>query len=100
MQAECVEVNGNKYLVKVHYEEDNSSRVSIGKKTINIRIPSFLNRNERFRDLLRMKMWAINKLKESPERFKPEPVKEYKHGEVLKVGNEEYTLKIELKVFV
>lgn len=97
MQTEYLEVNGNKYLVKVHHEHRRNSSVSIGKKAINIRLPSFLNRDEKARERLRMKIWAINKIKENPEKLKPEPQKEYKDGEVLKVGNQEYVLKIELK---
>ena len=97
MSTEYFEVNGRKFVVKVHYEHRHSSRVSIGRKAINVRIPSFLNRDEKARELLRMKMWAINNIKEKPERFKPEQQKEYKDGEVLKVVNEEYTLKIEFK---
>ncbi|MEA2054874.1 MAG: M48 family metallopeptidase, partial [Candidatus Thermoplasmatota archaeon] len=52
---------------------------------------------ERFRQLMKMKVWARNKLKENPHRFRPERQKEYKDGDILKVGDEEYTLKIEFK---
>ncbi len=94
MQSAPVELNGNRYLIKVYFEHRHDSAVSIGKTAINIRIPDFLNRDEKARELLRMKMWAIGKIKEKPERFKPEPQKGYKDGELLKIGNEEYTLKI------
>ncbi len=97
MQNVPIEVNGNKYVVKVHFEHMHNSTVSIGRTAINIRIPNFLNRDEKARELLRMKMWAISKIKEKPESFKPEPQKEYKDGDILKVGDDEYTLKIEFK---
>lgn len=66
-------------------------------KSINIRIPSFLNREERFRQLLEMKSWTIKKLQEDPNKFKPETTKQYEDGETLKVGEEEYTLSIAYK---
>ncbi len=97
MQNALIEVNENKYMVKVHFEHRHNSTVSIGKTAINIRIPNFLNRDERARELLRMKMWAISKIKEKPEMFKPEPQKDYKDGDILKVGDDEYTLNIEFK---
>jgi hypothetical protein len=44
-----------------------------------------------------MKLWAKKKLLENPDRFKPEPQKEYNDKEKLIVGDEEYILSIELK---
>ncbi|MEA3378936.1 MAG: YgjP-like metallopeptidase domain-containing protein [Nanoarchaeota archaeon] len=40
-----------------------------------------------------MKQWARKKLEESPEKF-IESQKEYNDGDILKVGNEEYLLRI------
>jgi len=97
MKTENLEVNGNQYLVKIHYENRKNSSVSIRRTNINIRIPSFLDRNEKARELFSMKMWAKKKLLENPKRFKPIPQKEYKDGDKLFVGDEEYTLKIEFK---
>lgn len=97
LKTENLEVNKTKYPVKIHYENRNNSRVSIGRESINIRIPSFLNREQRFKELIRMKTWAKNKLAENPDKFKPEPQKEYRNGDTLKIGEEEYVLKIAFK---
>ena len=97
MKTETLEVNGFKYLVKIHYVHRRNCRVSIRKKAINIRIPSILNQEEKTRQLTRMKTWAKNKLKENPDRFKPESQKEYKKGDKLKIADDEYILKIEFK---
>ncbi|MBW2977153.1 M48 family metallopeptidase [Candidatus Woesearchaeota archaeon] len=97
MKTERLEVNGVSYRVKIHYEDRNDSVVSLGKKAINIRIPHFLDREEKFRQLMKAKQWAKNKLEENPNKFKPEIQKEYKSGDMLKVGSEEYMLNIELK---
>jgi len=97
METEVAEVNGITYLVKIHYEKRRNCMVSIRKRAINIRIPSFLNREEKARQLKRMKAWAMKKLMENPEKFKPKPQKDYNDGDLLKIGDEEYTLKIESK---
>ena len=97
MKTETLEVNGIQYLVKIHYENRKNSSVSIRRTRINIRIPSFLNREEKARQFLSMKLWAKKKLMENPDRFKPKPQKEYKDGDKLIVGDEEYTLRIEPK---
>lgn len=97
MKTETIDVNGKEYLVKIYYENRNNSRVSIGKQAINIRLPSFLNREERFKQLFRMKVWARKKLIENPEKFKQEIQKQYRNGDILKVGNKEYRLKIDFK---
>ena len=97
MKTEHLEVNGKNHLVKVHYEHRHNSAVSIGKKAINIRIPSFLDRNEAARELIKLKIWAREKLKEKPDMFAQETQREYMDGDVLKVGNDDYFLRIELK---
>ena len=97
MKTETMEVNGSQYLVKIHYENRNNSSVSIRRTNINIRIPSFLNQEEKARRLFSMKMWAKKKLLENPRQFKPVPQKRYSDGEKLVIGDEEYSLRIEFK---
>jgi len=97
MDVETLEINGIKRPIKIHYEKRNNCRVSIRKKAINIRIPYFLSEEERHRQLTDLKQWAINQLKDNPERFKPEAQKEYKDGDTIAVGDNEYILKIGFK---
>jgi len=92
MRTEVLEVNGVKYLIKIFYEDRQNSSVSIGKKSVNIRIPLSLNREEQFRSIIKMKKWAKEKLEKSPP--KKEKVKEYADGELLKIGDAEYKLNI------
>ena len=73
MKTETVEVNGNKFLVKIHYEIRKNSSVSISQKAVKIRIPLNVNREEQFRQLIKMKSWAIKKLQEDFDSFKPIP---------------------------
>ena len=97
MDVETLEVNGIKRPVKIHYEKRKDSRVTIRKKAINIRISSFLSEEEKRRQLTNLRQWAIDRLKENPERFKPEEQKEYKDGDVITVGGDEYVLRIGFK---
>ncbi|MEW5936944.1 MAG: M48 family metallopeptidase [Candidatus Thermoplasmatota archaeon] len=97
MDVETLEVNGIKRPVKIHYEKRNDCRVSIRKTAINIRIPSFLSEEEKRRQLTSLKQWAIDRLKENPERFRPEVQKGYKDGDRITVSGDEYVLRIGFK---
>ena len=96
-KLEILEVNGINYQVKVHYENRKNSRASIGKKTVNIRIPLFLNTEEQFRELLKLKSWAKKKLDENLDKFNPEIQKKYENKDILKIRDEEYRLNIQFK---
>ena len=97
MQTELLEIDGIKYLVKIHYENRSNSRVSIRRTAINIRIPSFLSSAKKNEQLEKMKTWAKNKIMKNPEKFRLKPQKEYKNGDILKIGDEEFALRIEFK---
>jgi len=97
METDELEVNGIRYLVKIHFEKRKNCRVSVRKKTINIRIPSFLDKDEKVKQLERMKTWAERKIIEKPEKFRPEPQKEYENYDLLKIGDEKYRLMIKFK---
>ncbi len=97
IKTDTLELNGNKYLVKIHHEKRSNSTVSISKRAINIRLPSLLNREDRLKQLIKMKMWAINKLKENPNLFRKEVQREYNHGDILKVGHKEFILNLDYK---
>jgi predicted metal-dependent hydrolase len=93
MRTEIIKVNNEEYRIRMHYENRKSVHASIGKKQINIRIPISLNREEQLKELTKMKAWVIKKLQESPDRFKKQ-WKEYKNGEILKVGDTDYIINI------
>jgi predicted metal-dependent hydrolase len=97
MITELLKINGITYPVKIHYETRNNCRVSVGKKSINIRIPSHLNHNERKNQVLKMKSWAENKIREKPEKFTPEVPRTYHNNEILNIGDEKYLIEITYK---
>jgi len=97
MKTKILEVNGIKRLIKIHFENRGNATASIGKKTINIRLPLSLNREEQFRQLVKLEAWAKKSIEENPEKFNPKPTREYNNGDTLKVGNEDYKLNISFK---
>lgn len=97
MKKEALEINGLKYTVKVFYEDRQNSAASIGKNSINVRIPLFLDREERAREEFSLKLWARQKILENPDRHKPKVRRQYKDGDSVKVGNEEYKFSITFK---
>jgi len=92
---ETLEVNDSEYALNIYYEGRRNTRASITQNSINIRIPSFLSAKDREKVLVELKEWVIKRLKESPEKFSKKSLKEYKMGDNLKVGNDEYLLNIE-----
>lgn len=97
MKTETLEITGKKYLIKISDEARENTAVSVRNNVITIKIPLALNREERFRQLLKMKSWAKQKIEKNPEKFAAEVQKEYKDGDILKIGEEEFILKIEFK---
>jgi len=95
MKTETLEVNGKTYSIHI-YHEKNSTRVSLTKNAINIRIPLSLSREEQLNELLQMKAWARKKLEEHPEKFQ-QNMKTYQDGDILTIDNATYSLKIDMK---
>lgn len=88
-----IEVNNNKFLLSVRSTNKPRVSSSIKKGKITITIPNFLNREEKFKEILKMKSWAINEIQNDPTRF-IEKQKEYKSEDKIKIGEKEYTLSI------
>jgi len=97
MKTDTLEVNGVKYLIKIHYETRRNCRVSVGKNSINIRIPSYLHQEGKEKQVIKMTSWAEQKIRENPEKFQPATFKEYKNEDRITIGDEDYTLHIHFK---
>jgi len=92
MKSEFVEVNGIRYNFKIYYEIRGDTIASIRNNNINIRIPISMPREEQFKSLIEMRQWAIKRITENPRKVKVNKV--YKDNDILKVGEDEYLLKI------
>lgn len=97
MKHEVLDVAGVSYPVRIRLERRTDSYVSIGKNGVNVRLPLSMQREELFRELLRMKEWARQKISEEPLRFKPPEAKRYRSGSKITVGVETYRLNIVFK---
>jgi predicted metal-dependent hydrolase len=92
MNTEMMEINGKKYTVLISLEDRKSSRVSIGKRGIFIKLPKGINRDEMARTILQLKKWAKEHIEKNPPK---EPkIKEYKDKDTLIIGNKTYGLSI------
>lgn len=94
MKTDKIIIGGKEYKVYIHLEPRERSRVSIGKTGVQIRLPLELSREEQFKEIMRLKRWAGDKLKEKPFEFKNKGSKIYNDGERLCIGNEEYLLRL------
>src|SRR3989344_1584024 len=92
MQTEKLVIEDKEFHINVYTENRNNSRASIGKNGINIRIPRFVNREERFREILKLKKWATETIRKDPEKFdhRQARFREYENEEVFSVGGDSY----------
>ena len=97
MRSETISIEGISYNLNIHYEKRKDTRASISKNNIHIRIPVSLSREEQFKNLVKMRLWAINKVKKNPKKFKPKPQRIYQDEDTFQVDNEKYILKINFK---
>ena len=96
MQNEKLVIEDKEFQINVHTENRSNSRASIGKTGIHIRLPRFLNREEKFREILKLKKWAIDTIKKEPSKFdqKQNRFREYENGEFFNVGKDPYQTSI------
>mgnify|MGYP001608239326 CR=1 FL=1 len=92
MRKDKITVDGKDYLVDINIESRESSRVSIGKTGIHLKIPVRMSREEQFKEIVRLKRWAMEKIKEKKPEFKQKGSRTYTDGEKLLIANEEYSL--------
>ena len=94
---EIIEINNIHYFFNIYIERRKNSRGSVRGTKVNIRIPSYMNHKQREKEISQLKNWAINKIKQNPDRFKPKSSKVYEDGEIITVGDEEYLISIIFK---
>ncbi len=97
MKREKITIDGKEYNLFIYFEERNNSRASIGRTGIHLRVPSGMPREELFKETLRLKRWAMEKIKEKPPEFKRKGSRNYKDGDKIQIANEEYAIRLEFK---
>ncbi len=96
MKTETIDVNGRTYPINIFIEHRHDATASVGKHAIIIRLPQWMNRDERFRKLMEFRQLVRQKLERHPAAFQ-QPKRAYAHGDTLQVGNEAYLLNIAFK---
>ena len=92
MREDKITIDGKEYAVYITREKRGETRASIGKRGIHLRIPVGLPREEQFKEILRLKRWAIEKIKEKPPEIKRKGSRIYQDGDKLLIANEEYCM--------
>lgn len=91
---DSITVNNITFPVKIFFEERRTYRVSIGKKTINIRIPKSQPKHRQNEQINKMLKWAQERIKKDPGSFERPKPKNYKNGSIIKILNNVYILTI------
>jgi len=97
VRIETIKIGEVALPVKIYFENRKNSRVSISRKSVNIRIPYFLTAKQKAIEEARLKAWAIEHIKQISHKLKRTPIRNYKHNDIIKVGEKEYILKIKYK---
>ncbi len=97
VQRQEITVDNSSFPLRIYVEERSYSRVSIGRRGVNIRIPASLGPLKRATEIETLITWARARLRKQPERFLPPVQKAYRHGQQIKAGGREYTLEIRYK---
>ncbi len=97
MQKAFIEINRQKIPVEIHLEQRSSSRVSIGKRAVYIRLPVSMDKVSRESQVKAFKEWAERRLNKNPGWFNRRLPSQYKNGDMLKVAGKSYRLEIRRK---
>lgn len=97
MRKDKILVNGKEYEVFISLEPRNDTRASIRKTGIYFHVPLALSREEQFKEIFRLKRWAMGRIRKKPPQFKHKGSRTYNDGDQLQVGNEGYTIRLEYK---
>ena len=95
-QTKQIIINNKSYNFNIHLERRNSSRVSISKTGVNIRIPRQLSRIKQEKQIQELIDWAIKKIEKSPP--KEEINKIYSDLDIITIYDKEYKILIENRI--
>ncbi len=88
---EYVNLNGTSQKITIYLEKRKNCRASIVRDGLNIRIPSYLKKQEQTKRIERLKQWGLKKLAQQPAQLKSG----YQDGDELQVRHKHYILKID-----
>ncbi len=94
MRQEKITVNGIEHKIFIHQEKRDNTRFSIGKRGINVRVPTGLSKEELFKVIFEAKQWAQKALQKRKIQPEDKGFKEYNNGDEISVGGDTYKLNI------
>ena len=95
MRIEEIEIDGAGYLLKIHVEKRNNVRASLRNSNINVRLPVSLGKKRSEEYVSRVIDELRKELRNNPAlKPKQKNIREYRDGEALVVGADEYVLDI------
>ena len=90
-------VDGYEIPVKRYYEKRKNVRVSVGKDSILLRIPIFMNKDQRHSYHIWAKDWLIKQLQSPNGRLDHLIPNEYKSGDLILCMDKHYTIQLQEK---
>ncbi len=87
-------VQGKQIPAKIYRENRNNVRASVGKKSVILRMPSWMDKADRLKQMDWFENWIEKTFKKSPDLFKWFYSRQYVDGDTLTVGAHEYNLRI------
>lgn len=87
-----INVDDRRINLYIHTEMRSSSRVSIGRKGITIRLPKLLPPSLKEKQVEAFKQWAIDRIREKPELLPPSVTRNYTDGYTFTLRGKTYTL--------
>lgn len=89
-----VDVSGQNVPVRIMYESRFNNRVTVNKNGILLRISERQTKEEQRKNIDTLLKWAKEKLGDKPELLDSLPQRKYVNGEILQVGEHEFTISI------
>ena len=91
-EESLLEFKGQQIPFVIIHEKRRTVRVAFGSRAITLRLPSSMASFRKLQHIEKSREWAVKQLKLKPGLLTKFFGKEYKHGQILKVGSKSYIL--------
>jgi predicted metal-dependent hydrolase len=89
-----LEIDGKRIPLKIYREWRNNVRVSMGKKSVILRMPTMMNVSQQRQQIAWAESWVRQELNKNNQLQKRYIHKDYQTGDVITVGERKYTLHV------
>lgn len=95
LEKRIIKIAGDDYVFNIYTEHRNSTRVSITNSGVNIRLPRFLTKAQKEKEVYELIHWAAKRLLTSS--VGKEKKKKYSNGDLFKTHSKIYKLEIQTR---